>query len=315
MQATAFWRCDNFESGLFCGCRANLGRTKFQQNQRAASFDAARLTGECMPGRRIALFVVFAISLASTASCNKASESNESHGGIQWVMSAAEFDALCLQAYRAASDFLQPALNDKSWSALPDQVDAEELPPAIILDVDETAVSNAAFQATFEPPFTNSKLDAWNEAGKARAIPGLVDFARLAREAGVELFFVTNRPCEKKAGTDAACPQEAVTVQDLIEAGIETDADHVMLANERPEWDREKVVRRNLIGETHRVIMLVGDDLSDFIPCARSSPRKPCTERATNESRDVATYEYSKYWGAGWFVLPNPMHGSWTTVE
>jgi acid phosphatase len=61
--------------------------------------------------------------------------------------------------------------------------------------------------------------------------------------------------------------------------------------------------------------MLIGDDLSDFIPCVRSSPRKPCTERATIESRDKLAYEHSNYWGAGWFVLPNPMHGSWTSVE
>ena len=268
-----------------------------------------------MPGRRIALFVVLTISLASTVSCNRASEPEDPHGGIQWVLNAAEFDALCLQAYNAASRFLEPALMDKSWSALPDQVGAEDLPPAIILDVDETVVSNAEFQASFVPPFTNAKLDEWNETGKARAIPGVVEFIKLARASGVEIFFVTNRPCEPKAGTDAACPQEAVTVQDIIEAGIETDAEHVMLANERPEWDREKVVRRNLIAETHRVIMLIGDDLSDFIPCVRSSPRSPCTEKATNASRDELAYEHSRYWGAGWFVLPNPMHGSWTTVE
>jgi acid phosphatase len=268
-----------------------------------------------MPGRRIALFVVFAISLASTVSCNRAGESEDPHGGIQWVLSAAEFDALSLQAYNAASDFLPRALNDKSWSALPDQANAADLPPAIILDVDETVVSNAEFQASFAAPFTNAKLDKWNETSKAHAIPGVVEFIELARESGVDIFFITNRPCEPKAGTNAACPQESVTVQDIIEAGIDTDAEHVLLANERPEWDREKVVRRNLIAETHRVIMLIGDDLSDFIPCVRSSPRSPCTERATIESRDELAYEYSKYWGAGWFVLPNPMHGSWTTVE
>jgi acid phosphatase len=264
-------------------------------------------------------FVLHAALLAGSsamlASCNKTTEPEEAHGGIQWVLSAAEFDALCLQAYKAASNFLEPALTDRTWSALPDQSHAEDLPPAIIFDVDETVVSNAAFQAAFTPPFTNAKLDEWNDSGKAHAIPGVTDFVNLARAAGVELFFITNRPCEPKAGTDATCPQEAVTVQDIIEAGIDTDAEHVLLANERPEWDREKVVRRNLIAETHRVIMLVGDDLSDFIPCVRSSPRSPCTEKATIVSRDELAYEYSKYWGGGWFVLPNPMHGSWTTVE
>jgi acid phosphatase len=253
--------------------------------------------------------------LASTLSCSQSGGADKSHEGIQWVLTAAEFEALCLQAYRAAGEFLHPALSNTGWSALPDQSNAADLPPAIIFDVDETLVSNARFQASYTEPFTNSKLDDYNESSVATGIPGSAEFTRLARDAGVELFFVTNRPCEKKRGVDHACPQEAVTIRDLVEAGIDADADHVMLANERPEWDREKVVRRNLISKTHRVIMLVGDDLSDFIACTRSSPRSPCTEKATIESRSAATKAHRNYWGAGWFILPNPMHGSWTTVE
>jgi 5'-nucleotidase (lipoprotein e(P4) family) len=265
--------------------------------------------------RFAAIASMAAISLAMLVSCVKPKDTAVTPQGIQWVLTAAEFEALCLQAYRAASEFLQPALDDRNWSALPDQASAGDLPPAIIFDVDETVLSNARFQATYTPPFTNSKLDDWSREGIADPIPGAVDFAKLARDAGVELFFVTNRPCEKKPGVDDPCPQEAVTLQDLLEAGIDTDAEHLLLANERPGWDREKVVRRNVIAKTHRVIMLLGDDLSDFIACVRSSPRKPCTEAATADTRQAAVYDYRQYWGAGWFVLPNPMHGSWTSVE
>jgi acid phosphatase len=231
------------------------------------------------------------------------------------VLTAAEFEALCLQAYRAASEFLQPAVADSNWSALPGQSDAGKLPPAIIFDIDETVLSNAEFQASYVPPFTNSKLDDWNAAGLSRPIPGSVEFTRLAQHAGVELFFITNRPCERKPDISSHCPQQDVTLQDLIEAGIDTDAEHLLMANERPEWDREKVVRRKFVAQTHRVIMLIGDDLGDFIECTRGSPRGPCTEAATLASRDAAVYEHKSYWGAGWFVLPNPMHGSWTSVE
>jgi acid phosphatase len=280
-----------------------------------------------MPLRRIELLVLLAASLLANASCvgtdEKAGtvatvstdEEDVPHGGVQWVLTAAEFEALCLQAYRAAGDFLGAAINDPDWSALPDQTNARELPPAIIFDVDETTLSNAEFQASYEPPFTNSKLDDWSNATLAVALPGVVDFTRLAQAAGVELFFITNRPCEPKAGVDHHCPQELVTLQDLAEAGIATDANHVMLANEKPEWDREKVVRRKLIAQSYRIIMLIGDDLSDFIECTRSSPRAPCSNSATIASRREAMYDHRSYWGAGWFILPNPMHGSWTTVK
>jgi acid phosphatase len=239
----------------------------------------------------------------------------EPQAEILWVRTAAEFEALCLQAYRAASEFLDHALADSSWSALPGQSDAHNLPPAIIFDVDETLMTNVDFQLMLEPPFRNSKLEDWNVANVAEAIPGAVEFVHLARSAGVEAFFVTNRPCEAKPGVDDPCPQQATTVQDLVEIGIPADADNVMLAHEQPGWDREKSTRREHIARTHRVIMLVGDDLGDFIPCTRHRPLEPCTQAATIASRREATNRHRDYWGAGWFILPNPMHGSWTTVE
>lgn len=237
------------------------------------------------------------------------------HPGVLWVRDAAEFEAVSIQAYRAASDKLLPLLADKSWTAMPGQKDYEQLPPAIIFDVDETLVSNAGFQAAYEPPFTNRKLDDWNASNKAVAIPGAPDFVRLARENGVELFFVTNRPCQNNADLSDPCPQEAVTLEDLIEAGIPADSDHLMMANEKPEWDREKFIRRDVIAQDHRIIMLIGDDLSDFIPCVRKKVHAPCTETATAASRRQQTELYGSYWGAGWYVLPNPMHGSWTDID
>ncbi|MEL7186300.1 MAG: HAD family acid phosphatase, partial [Pseudomonadota bacterium] len=101
----------------------------------------------------------------------------------------------------------------------------------------------------------------------------------------------------------------------LLEAGFTTDADHVMLAREQPGWGKEKLTRRLQIAETHRVIMLFGDDISDFIQCTRSSPVAPCTEPATRASRHAALEGTDHYWGHGWYILPNPMHGSWTQAK
>lgn len=237
------------------------------------------------------------------------------HPGILWARDAAEFDAISMQVYRAASDNLARLIADKSWTAMPGQASYGQLPPAVILDVDETLISNADFQASFEPPFSNDKFHQWNANNRAVAIPGAAAFVRLAREQGVEVFFLTNRPCESREGVADPCPQEAVTVQDLVEADIPADADHVLLANEKPGWDREKLSRRNRVAQDYRIIMLIGDDLSDFIPCVRKKVYAPCSEAATAASRKKQTELYQNYWGAGWFVLPNPMHGSWTTVE
>lgn len=237
------------------------------------------------------------------------------HGGILWVRNSAEFEALSMQVYRDATDDLAAKISDTSWSALPGQKDAAHLPPAIIFDVDETVVSNVEFQLTLIPPFRDEDLNAWNAANKAKPIPGVVDFAQAARALGVELFFITNRPCMPDKVTGKHCPQDAVTTQDIVEAGIPVTEDRVMLSYEQPGWNKEKKNRRDVVARDYRVIMLMGDDLGDFIPCSRRRAVAPCETGASVASRASDTLSYRDYWGNGWYILPNPMHGSWTTVK
>lgn len=237
------------------------------------------------------------------------------HPGILWVKTAAEFEAIGFQVYGAATEALPRKVRDTSWSALPEQHAAEHLPPAIIFDVDETVVTNVDFQLTLEPPFRDEKLYHWNAANKATPVPGVTEFAQAARDLGVELFFVTNRPCLEELSDTDPCPHEAVTVEDIREAGIPVTPERVMLSYEQPGWNKEKKNRRDVIAGEYRVVMLIGDDLGDFIPCSRERAVPPCTEGATMASRARATREHRNYWGDGWYILPNPMHGSWTSVQ
>ena len=235
--------------------------------------------------------------------------------GILWVKHSAEYQAIATQVYRDATDDLPGFIEDKTWNVLTGYGDTSALPPAVILDVDETVVSNVNFQLTYERPFANHKLDTWAANTPAVPIPGVKSFVETARSLGVTVFFVTNRPCQTKAGTDDPCPQQQTTIDGIHEIGLATDAEHVMLAGEQADWDREKWSRREHIAETHRVIMLIGDDFSDFARCVRAKPYGSCTAAATRESRADALAEYREYWGNGWYILPNPMHGSWTSVE
>jgi acid phosphatase len=234
-------------------------------------------------------------------------------GGLLWVKHSAEYRAITEQVYADATRDLPAFIEDTSWSVIPGQDDAAHLPVAIILDVDETVASNIDFQLTFERPFENWKLDEWTRSTVATPVHGAKEFVESARAADVTVFFVTNRPCELREGIDDPCPQRQSTIDDISEVGIETDADHVFLSDERG-WNREKSTRRNHVAQTHRVIMLIGDDLGDFLPCVRSKPYAPCTEKATAASRIEMVEETRHLWGNGWYILPNPMHGSWTSA-
>ncbi len=230
-----------------------------------------------------------------------------------WVRNAAEYRAVSTQVYRAASLAMPGLIADKTWSAIPYQTDAESLPPAIIMDIDQTLVNGVDFQLGHEPPFTAEKFDGWNASHVATPVPGAPEFVDLARASGVHVFFLTNRFC--RATTDESCVQKPITVRDLIEVGIPADDGDVTLAGERPEWGAEKKVRRDYIAENYRVIMLFGDDLGDFIPCVRRRPVAPCTTAGTITNRFALTAEHDAYWGAGWYILPNPMYGSWTSIR
>jgi 5'-nucleotidase (lipoprotein e(P4) family) len=239
----------------------------------------------------------------------------ENDFGHAWVKYSADYAALTHQVYAVATRDLTRFVADTTWSAMPGQTDAAELPPAVILDVDETVINNVSFQVSFERPFTDRKLEMWDRANVAEPVPGVVEFIAAAREAGVEVFFMTNRPCEQYQGETDACPQKQTVIDGIRELGIDVEPEFVMLALEQPGWTGEKLGRRQLIAEKYRVIMVIGDDFADFVACARNSYYPPCTEPATRASRLADLEEYGDYWGNGWYILPGPMHGSWTTVR
>ena len=125
---------------------------------------------------------------------------------LLWVKHAAEYGAITRQVYSVATAALPAFVADTSWSAMPGQSGAEDLPPAVILDVDETVVSNVDFQLAFERPFTNRKLYDFYRQHPAIPVPGVKAFIAAARKAGIEVFFVTNRPCELIDDDPDACP-------------------------------------------------------------------------------------------------------------
>ncbi len=267
-----------------------------------------------MPALRNLAVVACALMISACATTTSEHVPTEDLG-ILWVKHSAEYQALAAQAYHEALDDLEGFKQDTGWDVVRDRVNPSPLPPAVILDVDETVVSNVDFQLTFERPFENHKLDTWSSNYHSLAIPGAASFINTARQMGVAVFFVTNRPCQMIVGNDDPCPQKQTTIDDIRQIGVDADADHVFLSGERPGWDKEKLSRRQYIAETHRVIMLLGDDLSDFIPCVREDPAGACTTAATRASRLEALDKHRQMWGNGWYILPNPMHGSWTSVR
>jgi acid phosphatase len=209
------------------------------------------------------------------------------------MQTSAEYRVLAEVTYRSATEALTAALADKTWTAATEQTaDFSDLGPAVILDLDETVLDNSRFQgelALRRSPYSDTLWKEWVASKEAELIPGVQPFLATARSKGFAVFFVTNRTID----------EEADTVANLKALGVEATADEV-LSNKENGWTSDKTERRKFLAKKHRIALLIGDDLGDFIP-SKLTPEKRVEEAA----------KHSDWWGIRWFLLPNPMYGSW----
>lgn len=219
--------------------------------------------------------------------------------GTLWVQTSGEYWALCEQAYGASEAFLKNALAETSWTAATEQAgrDVSELPPAIIVDVDETVLDNSPYQARLIETGESYDEKTWAEwcaLAEAEAVPGSLDFLQAADALGVTIFYITNR----------AASNEVATRKNLESLGFPLDdqRDTLLLNGEQPDWNSAKIARRALVADDFRILFIAGDDLNDFVPGFKTGD--PLQRKA-----DVA--QYADRFGKEWILLPNPQYGSW----
>ena len=217
---------------------------------------------------------------------------------VAWVQNSAEFKLLTQQTYRMALSQLYVGLHDPNWSADEIQLaagDFADKTPAIILDVDETVMDNSAFNARSVArgqQYTTETWNAWCNERKADAIPGALAFINAAKGLGVKVFYVTNRRDEVKPAT----------IDNLNQLGFTADENNVMTQNPKDNRDGRKKTRRAMIAKDHRIVLLIGDNLSDM-----------CLDLDIRDGveRNRIAAEKANMLGTRWIVIPNPVYGQW----
>ena len=120
------------------------------------------------------------------------------------MQTAIEYEASAIQAYRLGQVRLDAALGDPRWSALTEQgAEPPALPPAVILDIDETVLDNSYYQARLvhdDATFANDTWEAWCLESRATAIPGAVEFTRVHRVAGRHGFLREQQNGDSRTG-------------------------------------------------------------------------------------------------------------------
>lgn len=222
------------------------------------------------------------------------------HGAL-WMQTSAEYEVLARQTFAQAESALLRALAGPGSAALEQEDGGAGKPPAVVVDIDETVLDNSPFQLqlTLEgTDYCENSWTAWVTAERARAVPGAVSFAKAAEARGVRILYVTNR-------THAV---EEATIRNLRAVGFPVGGgDDVLTIGESeapgaPAWTSDKTARRAFLARTHRILLLVGDDLRDFVSVPRGT---------APAERVALAQRHRERWGDRWFLLPNAMYGSW----
>jgi 5'-nucleotidase (lipoprotein e(P4) family) len=198
---------------------------------------------------------------------------------------AAEYNALCYQAYNIARLRLDEALQQTTTK-----------PKAIITDIDETVLNNSSYsvhQALRGKDYDfNSWMD-WTSHSMADTLAGTVSFFNYAASKNVEVFYVTNRSAKERQGTLKNLQRYNFPYADSL---------HLICR----QGTNSKEVRRQAIAATHDIVLLLGDNLADFSDLFDA---KTVDERLQNTRSSSAEF------GKRFIVLPNPNYGDWESAQ
>lgn len=205
---------------------------------------------------------------------------------VLWQQRSGEYKALCYQAFAIAKF----KLNEKIAIHKKD-----EMPLAIVTDIDESVLDNSPQQASdilHDRTYTEVNWKDWTSRAEAGALPGSVAFFQYADKMGIQCFYVSNRRPEER---DA-------TIKNLLQAGFpQADTVHVIMK----DASSDKELRRQKIKEQYTIALFVGDNLNDFDKMFFGQPFY---------TRGNLVRDNSDLFGDIFIILPNAMYGDWESA-
>jgi 5'-nucleotidase (lipoprotein e(P4) family) len=246
--------------------------------------------------RRAILVATCMLLVTACSSQQVRPDVHESLNATLWAQTAAEYAAVTTQAYHVAASNLDLALADPQWTAaLEQQGDYTGLPPAVMMDIDQTVLDNSRYNARIimqHGGHSLEKFTEWCEEAAAPAIPGAKEFADYAVERGVTIIYYSKR---REYMRDC-------TTGNLEAFGFPLSGqEHLLLHDDARSTS--KAQQRTGLASQFRILLLVGDDLDDFVTGSKADPT----------TRRAIASQHAGRWGREWIILPNPMYGAWET--
>ena len=252
-------------------------------------------------GLVVAAALAVCLGCATPAPAQAPPPANDLLNAVLWMQRSVEYKATTLGAFALARIRLEQALTDANWTAAPkEQTGAyQSLPPAVVLDIDESIVDNSGYQAWMTLNDTLFDPKTWNayvNTVTSLAIPGAVEFAQYADARGVKVFYISNRTAE----------EEPATRKNLEKLGFPLGGavDTMLMTRKQPDWGSAKGTRRAYVAKHYRVLLNIGDNFGDFVD----------EYRGTEAERLKVFEQYKERWGREWIMIANPSYGSFESA-
>ncbi|WP_288434929.1 5'-nucleotidase, lipoprotein e(P4) family [uncultured Chryseobacterium sp.] len=194
---------------------------------------------------------------------------------------AAEYEALCLQAYNIAILRLDQALAQQS-----------DKPLAIVSDIDETFLDNSYYaveRSKMGKNYDQKTWEEWTAKGIATPLTGSQKFYQYAASKGVQVFYVTNRLEQEREGT----------VKNLKKYNFPIQSDHHLILRSK---ESSKETRRKNIAKNYNIVLLLGDNLADF---------SDLFDKKSETERSSAVKNAADDFGKKFIIIPNVGYGDW----
>jgi len=234
--------------------------------------------------RQILLLFSFLLVLCGCATFSQEHQVN----AVVYMQTAAEARALYYQAFNIARMRLDKILITRS---------NHHKPFAIVVDIDETVLDNTPYQVSLiqtGEEYTTDSWKTWTAKAKAQATPGSVEFLQYAKSKGVHVLYITNRQID----------EQSATLRNLQRLGFPwADPKHLYAQCSGNSTSKES--RRIEVAKHYDVVMLIGDNLSDF--------SEVFGVNGIGRRADVVDHMKRKF-GDRYIILPNPMYGDWETL-
>jgi acid phosphatase len=202
---------------------------------------------------------------------------------IRWVRDSAEYVAAALQTYAIATTRVEQSATGRATGTW-----------AVVLDADETVISNVAYQlerARAGLAFTPESWNAWVKRRESTPIPGAAAFLTRVRTLGGTIAIVTNRLQSECADTEAVFTRERL-IYDVMLCRPDGSA-----SDKNPRFEAVANGTTPMGGPPLAIVAFVGDNILDF---------PGLSQAATQQAEGTFAGFGTKY-----FLLPNPMYGSW----